>query len=219
MADTKGVIYILTNRSFPAFVKIGYANNINDRIKRLNSSECTPYAFKLYATYEVDSRLSDKKIHKLIDKLNPDLRSIEIVDGKERKREFYDMSPEDAYSILEAIAEIHDYSHRLKRIPLNASDQKEDIIAHEVEEAQKERASNFSFFKCQIKIGEQIEYGDNSGITATVVGDNKIEYKNKTMTLTALAKLITGKTKGIGGPRYFKYKGEWLNDIRKRLGV
>ena len=23
----------------------------------------------------------------------------------------------------------------------------------------------------------------------------------------------------VAGPRYFKYNGEWLNDIRKRLGV
>lgn len=24
---------------------------------------------------------------------------------------------------------------------------------------------------------------------------------------------------GVAGPRYFKYNGEWLNDIRKRLDV
>lgn len=23
----------------------------------------------------------------------------------------------------------------------------------------------------------------------------------------------------VAGPRYFKYKGEWLNEIRDRLGV
>ena len=30
--DTKGVIYILTNPSFPDYVKIGYANNIQKRL-------------------------------------------------------------------------------------------------------------------------------------------------------------------------------------------
>ena len=39
------------------------------------------------------------------------------------------------------------------------------------------------------------------------------------MSLTALAKLLTGKQYSIVGPKYFKYKGEWLNDIRHRLGV
>ena len=36
----------------------------------------------------------DLSLHDLIDKLNPELRSIDNFDGKERKREFYTMSPE-----------------------------------------------------------------------------------------------------------------------------
>ncbi len=107
MDNKNGVIYILTNPSFPDYVKIGYADDIDKRLKQLNRSECIPYAFRVYATYEVSSRLSDLKIHSIIDKLNPNLRAVESFNGKQRVREFYAMSPEDAYSILEAIAEIH----------------------------------------------------------------------------------------------------------------
>ncbi len=107
--DKTGVIYILTNSSFPEYVKIGYADNIDKRLQQLNRSECIPFAFRVYATYEVNSRLSDLKIHSIIDKLNLNLRSIENFNGKQRVREFYAMSPEDAYSILEAIAEMLDY--------------------------------------------------------------------------------------------------------------
>ena len=57
-------------------------------------------------------RLSDKKIHSIIDRINPELRSIENFNGKKRVREFYAMTPEDAYGILEAIAEIHGYGER-----------------------------------------------------------------------------------------------------------
>ena len=89
-----GVIYILTNPSFPQYVKIGYANDVNDRLKQLNRSECVPFAFRLYAYYEVSNRLSDKKIHEIIDNLNPDLRSIEENDGQKRVREFYAMDAE-----------------------------------------------------------------------------------------------------------------------------
>ena len=102
--DNSGVIYILTNPSFPEYVKIGYADDINKRLNQLNRSECIPFAFRVYATYEVDSALSDKKLHSVLDKLNPELRSTEEVDGKRRIREFYAMTLEDAYSILEAIA-------------------------------------------------------------------------------------------------------------------
>ena len=58
-----------------------------------------------------------------------------------------------------------------------------------------------------------------SRVTATVVGDRSVEYNGEIMSLTALAKLLTGKQYSIAGPKYFKYKGEWLNDIRHRLGV
>jgi len=56
-----GVIYILTNPSFPEYVKIGYADDVDRRLKELNRSECTPFAFRLYAYYEVATRLSSKK--------------------------------------------------------------------------------------------------------------------------------------------------------------
>ena len=98
---SKGVIYILTNPSFPDYIKIGYAKNLERRLQQLNRSETIPFAFRAYAVYEVESALTDKELHKLIDRLNPDLRSIETFDGRERVKEFYAMSAEDAYSLLE----------------------------------------------------------------------------------------------------------------------
>lgn len=71
MANGKGVIYILTNPSFPQYVKIGYADDVYQRLEQLNRSECIPFAFRLYAYYEVSDRLTDIKLHSLIDKLNP----------------------------------------------------------------------------------------------------------------------------------------------------
>lgn len=207
--EKAGVIYILTNPSFPEYVKIGYADDIDKRLKQLNRSECTPFAFRVYATYEVNSRLSDLKIH----------RSIENFNGQKRVREFYAMAPEDAYSILEAIAEIHGCTESLKLITPSAEEAQAEETAKEVDTEHTEKASNFSFFKCQIAIGEQIEYAYDPSITATVVGDRTIEYNGTTMSLTALAKHLTGKKYAIAGPKFFKYKGEWLNDIRDRLGV
>ena len=115
MDKEKGGIYILTNPAFPSYVKIGYADNIKTRLTKLNSSECTPYAFRLYATYGVDKRLSDTKLHKIIDTLNPGLRTVDHFDGKKRVREFYALSAQDAYGLLKAMAEIHGTSKRLKR--------------------------------------------------------------------------------------------------------
>ena len=219
MSEKSGVIYILTNPSFPEYVKIGYADDIDRRLKQLNRSECIPFAFRVYATYEVSSRLSDLKIHSIIDKLNPNLRSVESFNGKQRVREFYAMSPEDAYSILEAIAEIHGCGDKLKIAPLSEEEKNAEQTAQEIDTESTERAANFSFGKCHIPIGDYIEYCEDPDIKAKVIDDRNVEYNGETMSLTALAKLLSGKKYSIAGPKFFKYKGEWLNDIRHRLGV
>lgn len=220
---SKGFIYILTNPSFPQYVKIGYATDVKQRLDELNRSTAVPFAFRVYATYEVDSALSDKKLHSILDKLNPALRSAEDVDGKRRIREFYAMTPEDAFSILEAIAEINDYRHRLKKWKATANEQREEELAQEINEQHQERLAPFAFSMCNISIGEQIEFSsagcENDGVLCTVVDDKHVEYENREWSLTALAKYLLGVTKPLAGPKYFKYKGEWLNVIRQRLGV
>ena len=215
----KGVIYILTNPSFPEYVKIGYADDVEKRLAQLNRSECIPFAFRIYAVYEVDSRLSDKKVHAIIDKLNPNLRSIEEFEGKPRVREFYAMDAEDAYSILEAIAEINGRVDKLKKFKLTAIEEKEEEMANEVETETQEKAENFSFSKCEIPVGSILQYINDPTITCTVVDERKVEYNNKQMYLTGLAKQLLGKRIGICGPRYFTYKGERLDEIRHRLNV
>lgn len=220
MCDKKGVIYILTNPSFPDYVKIGYADDIEKRLKQLNRSECIPFAFRVYATYEVNSRLSDLKLHSIIDKLNPDLRSIDDFNGQKRVREFYAMKPEEAYAILEAMAEIHDCKDKLQLIIPSEIEKKEEELAQEIDTESHERMENFSFFKCQIPIGAEIEYSNNgdTGIFCKVIDEKAIEYEGQKMSLSAAAKLLSGKKYSVAGPRYFKYKGEWLNDIRLRMG-
>lgn len=219
MSERKGVIYILTNPSFPEYVKIGYADDIDNRLKQLNRSECIPFAFRVYATYEVDSRLSDKKVHSIIDRINPDLRSIDNFNGQTRVREFYAMTPEDAYAILEAIAEINGLSERLKKYTMTEVEALDENLAQEIDNEHSERMSNFSFSACKIGVGEQIEYYENSDIKATVVDDRHVSYEGQTYSLTSLAKKLSGRKYSIAGSKFFKYKGEWLNDVRQRLGV
>ena len=217
-----GYIYILTNPSFPQYVKLGYATDVQQRLDELNRSTAVPFAFRVYATYEVDSALSDKKLHSILDKLNPDLRSTEEVNGKKRIREFYAMTPEDAYSILEAIAEINGYTHRLKKWKASAAEREAEELAQEIDELHQERLSPFAFSKCSIAVGDTVEFccagNDHSGETCTVYDDKHVKYSGEIWSLTALAKHLLNTTNSLAGPKFFKYKGEWLNDIRERLG-
>lgn len=138
-----GSIYILTNPSFPDYVKIGYSKNVQERINKLNNSEAVPFGFRLYATYNVETQSADKVLHKIIDKLNADLRSIDTINDKVRVREFYFISPEDAYELLEDIAIISGTKERLHLYKPT----KEEVIEEENAEKNRELSKNRHHFK------------------------------------------------------------------------
>lgn len=215
MTEKAGVIYILTNPSFPDYVKIGYASDIEKRLSQLNHSECIPYAFRVYAIYETDAPLQDKKLHALIDTLNPELRSIEEFDGKTRTKEFYAMSAEDAYAILESIAEISNTKNRLKRMNPEGHEILDEQRAKEISVESTERKSPFSFTKAGIPFGSEIHFINNENITAKVIDDRRIEYQGEIGSLTYFAKILSGKTSGVAGPMFWMYNGRILPEIRK----
>ena len=100
----------MTNPCLKGMVKIGYAKNVESRRKQL-STTALPTDYEIYATYETQGNLEDKKLHKLIDNLNPDLRV-------SKSREFFVMEPEEAYELLESIAIISGSTEKLKRVQI-----------------------------------------------------------------------------------------------------
>ena len=211
MSEIKGVIYILTNPSFPEYVKIGYAKDIEQRLLQLNRSETIPFAFRVYATYDVVTPLSDLILHDLIDGLNPDLRAIETFNGKKRTREFYEMTPEYAYNILSSIAKLSGTESRLKRIKPEGHEVEDIKIAEEAEKAY--RRGPFTFSSVGINPGEIISFVPDLSITATVVDDKHIRIGDTVTTLSGAAKSILHKN-ALQGPKYWSYKGRILDDIR-----
>ena len=210
MSEIKGVIYILTNPSFPEYVKIGYAKDIEQRLLQLNRSETIPFAFRVYATYDVVTPLSDLILHDLIDGLNPDLRAIETFNGKKRTREFYEMTPEYAYNILSSIAKLSGTESRLKRIKPEGHEVEDIKMAEEAEKAY--RRGPFTFSSVGINPGEIISFVPDCSITATVVDDKHIRIGETVTSLSGAAKSILHKN-ALQGPKYWTYKGKILDDI------
>ena len=211
MQEKQGVIYILTNPSFPEYVKIGYAKDIEQRLLQLNRSETIPFAFRVYATYDVVTPLSDLILHDLIDGLNPDLRAIETFNGKKRTREFYEMTPEYAYNILSSIAKLSGTESRLKRIKPEGHEVEDIKIAEEAEKAY--RRGPFTFSSVGINPGEIISFVPDLSITATVVDDKHIRIGETVTSLSGAAKSILHKN-ALQGPKYWSYNGKILDDIR-----
>lgn len=214
MEDKIGYIYVLTNPSFPEYVKIGYADNVDARVAQLNRSECTPFAFKKYAVLPVANRLADKNVHKLIDRFKPELRAKENVNGKIRVREFFAMTAQEAVEILDTIGGIYGETPQLFE---QTTEEKHDQEIAEKAAIASERKSPFSFFKCGIKEGEVITYVHDANITCTVVNDREINYNGRLTSLSALAKKLLNRKSGVQGTLHFAYNGEILSALRKRL--
>jgi len=212
-----GYIYILKNPSFENYVKIGFATDVEKRLKELNRSECIPFAFRIYATYEVQEKLSDKKVHSIIDSLNPDLRSIDEFDGKPRVREFYEMSAEDAFQLLENIAAISGTMSKLHKYSASGHEIKDEELAEQIKTEQKERKSPFSFNKCHIDKGTELTFLNNNNIKAYVNDDRSIILNGVVTSLSASAQMILNVEHPVQGTLYWLYQGKTLKDIRNEL--
>ena len=213
--EHKGVIYILTNPSFEEYVKIGYAHDLKQRLQQLNRSEALPLAFRAYAIYEVDEELTDKELHKLIEILNPEIRSVEKFNGKKRVREFYIMSREQAYAILECIAKISGTTDRLKYVKPTGEELAEEKLAEEVKKEAKR--GPFRFSECGIKPGDRVEFIEDHNIQPKVIDDRHIEYNGQTTSLSALARLLKGFEHPVQGTLWFTYNGVKLTDLRDKM--
>ena len=201
-----GYIYILTNPAFPNLVKLGYTDNIESRLKTLNSNSGLPDPYTCYAYYKVKKRLTDLQLHDLIDILNPTLRH-------SKNREFYEMSADVAYSILESISKITGTEEQLVNVQ-NQSTQNIDSQAS----IYNKKAERTTFKMLQIPIGSQLVFTKDSNVIVKTVDDiNNVEYMGKQYTLSALAKILLGWT-AAQGAQFFAYNGEILTSRRTRLG-
>lgn len=92
-----------------------------------------------------------------------------------------------------------------------------------MKEIAREKLAPFSFDLVQIALGEEVEFWytaqRSSGMMCKVIDCKHIEYDGEVYSLSSFATKMVKSKHSVAGPRYFKYKGEWLNEIRDRLGV
>ena len=188
----KGFIYIMTNPALKDMVKIGYATDVEQRRKQL-STTALPADYEIYATYETAGKLEDKKLHRMIDKLNPDLRI-------SSNREFFQMTPEDAFELLEAIAIISGTGEKLEKIKVNEEVKKQLV-----------RRPPVNFAECGIPVGAQLVLIDNPSVVVKVVNDRKVEFDGIITSLSAISKQFKGYS--TQGPSFFTYNGKKVSDI------
>lgn len=186
----------MTNPALQGMVKIGYATNVEQRRKQL-STTALPYEYEVYATYETSGNLEDKKLHRMIDNLNSDLRV-------SKSREFFIMSAEDAYELLESIATISGTKDKLKKVKCNPC--AKQIV----------KKPPIDFYQCGLKDGDELIYVEDDSVVVLVQGPHKVLWGEELTSLSAVVKSIKNPKGSFQGPQFFTYKGEPILDIANR---
>lgn len=221
MRKTAG-IYILKNSSVPGFVKIGYSQDVEDMVDRLNSSEATPFPFRIYALYEVPVGFDDKNIQQIIERLfqKQNANAFNDMVRKTRERSFYSVNAKEAYQTLMDLAQLHGNEGKLQLFDTSEIE-KEEIDA--IEKMSRgirrggKRKGHFRFSMIGLNPGDEVQFKYDPNRSFKIVSDNEVDYNGNPYTLSALAMELIGRKNGVQGPALFCYGGEVLDDIRKRM--
>lgn len=207
-----GYVYILTNPSFREdWVKIGKSSRpVDIRSKELDNT-AVPLPFEIYATIQtVKYNDVEKHVHKTIDRLT-DLRI-------RQNREFFNVPPQIALDIFNDIAKMIDdavvtiYKDN-KPVPHLEKEKSPEATKRVV------KRGRFKFSMIGIKIGETITFIPTQ-TEVKVASDDSIEYEGRIYKLSPFVGTFMPEEKqntsgAYQGAKYFSYKGQILDDMRR----
>lgn len=207
-----GYVYILTNPSFREdWGKIGKSSRpVDIRSKELDNT-AVPLPFEIYATIQtVKYNDVEKHVHKTIDRLT-DLRI-------RQNREFFNVPPQIALDIFNDIAKMIDdavvtiYKDN-KPVPHPEKEKSPEATKRVV------KRGRFKFSMVGIKIGETITFIPTQ-TEVKVASDDSIEYEGRIYKLSPFVGTFIPEEKqntsgAYQGAKYFSYKGQILDDMRR----
>ena len=191
------IIYILINEAMPGYVKIGKTNNLEQRIRSLDTTG-VPLPFEcFYACTVTDSAFVERQLHDSF--LDHRVRS---------SREFFEIAPERVVSALK-LAEIE-----------NVTPKKDFVESEEDQKALDEartRRTIFNFTMVDIPIGAVLLFSRDETVKAKVVDNRSVMFNGEITSLSTSAQKILGVDYGVAGTDYWMYEGETLDERRRRI--
>ena len=206
------VVYCLTNPAMVGYVKIGKTEDLSQRLKQLDNTS-TPLPFECIYAIEVND---SSKVEHLLHDAFADLRT-------RRTREFFEISPERVISAMQLTG---------GRDVTPTDDTVEDQESQVALDKARTRRARFNFEMVGIHAGEILEFYSDPQVQCTVLGSNKILFREEETTLSGAAvdlliaeKEIRGDPiprtlrvdRAAQGPIYWKYQGESLDARRIRM--
>ena len=195
-------VYILTNEAMPGLIKIGLTNStVEQRMITLDNTS-VPLPFECYYAARVsDSAKIERALH------------IGLGDHRVRNsREFFRMEPYRAKAILELLA-IEDVT------PGNS------VFAEPDDQEALTRAvaarPPFRFSMAKVPVGSVLSFVKDEEITAKVIDDKRIRFRDKETSLSAAALEIVHELgynwKQIAGTQWWLFEGMTLSELRNQV--
>jgi hypothetical protein len=193
-----GIVYVLTNPAMPGLVKIGKTarNSVDARLNELYSTG-VPVPFEcVYAAKVIDESKVERAFHLAFGpyRLNP-------------KREFFQIEPEQAITLLELMAE-ENVTPDLQR--------EADAVDIEAKEASKRlisRRPSLNFMEMGIPIGAELQFVQPDYEKAIVASERKILFRDEESSLTAATQVLLGNEYSVRPAPYWMYQGRSLREI------
>lgn len=195
------IIYILINEAMPGYVKIGKTNNLEQRIRSLDTTS-VPLPFEcFYACTVKDALFVERQLLEAF--LDHRVRS---------SREFFEIAPERAVAILKLV-EVE-----------NVTPKKDFVESQEDQQAlnrAKERRAVFNFKMVDIPFGVDLVFSRDENVKAKVVDNRNVEFNGEVVSLSVAADKALRKLgiqwKSVQGPAYWIYEGETLDERRRKF--
>ena len=197
---TQGIVYVLVNEAFDSYIKIGKTNNLEQRLKQLDNTS-VPLPFRCVFAIEVSDM---DKIEKLAHSTFADHRV-------RANREFFEINQQRAIAALQMTGG--------KEVT-----PKGDIAADEdglraLEGRKTKRRAKLS--DAQLKPGDILSFTRDENITATVIDERKIDFREQETSVSGAALILLqemGYTwNTVNGWGYWLFEGETIAERLNRL--
>ena len=199
-----GLVYVLTNSAMPGIVKIGMTQraDLEQRMRELYGTG-VPVPFDCAYACKVKSgktKMLEQALHGAFEpyRVNP-------------KREFFEIKPEQAISILSYCNEGEDVTNEVREEIKSELTQEEQNSTEKL----KQKRPKLNYNRLGITPGSVLTYVKNPSIFVTVVSDNKVNYAGEDCSLTAATRKIMGLAPdaAIQPTPYWNYGEENLMNI------
>ena len=188
-------VYVLTNPAMPGYVKIGYTTNIQARMKQLHSTG-VPEPFECAMAMQVETG-EGRKLEKA-------LHTAFIPDKGSSSREFFKMDPERVVAILRIWPG--------KDVTPTPASPKTPTKAR-TPATPKKRRPGFTFDMLGIPVGSTLVF-TRTGEEATVIENNRVQFRGKEMSLTAATQLLFGYH--THPTPHWKFEGRTLQEMYEK---